>query len=186
MDPQLESLRKQLEAIRNDADALVKGLSDRQLQWCPKAGAWSIVQCLAHLSSIDGQELPQLFREITAGRKNGIVAAGPFLWNWFERWFISTVDPPFKLKVPAPKKYRPATIFNARETILEFQRVQHDLAYLVAEADGLDLKEIKVVSPVAKWIRMSIGARLDLIAAHDRRHLWQARRVVAHPNFPKT
>ena len=87
--------------------------------------------------------------------------------------------------MPAPKKYRPSKIFNAKETILEFQRIQHDLYSLVAEADGLDLKKIKVASPAASWLKMSLGARLDLIAAHDRRHLWQARKVRDRENFPK-
>ncbi len=185
MHPQIEKLRQELEAVRADADSLVAGLSDKQLQWQPRPGSWSIVECLAHLNSIDGQDLPNLYREITMGRKNNMTAVGPFKWSWFERWFISTVNPPFTMKVPAPKKYRPSKIFNARETILEFQRVQHDLFYLAAEADGLDLKKIKVVSPAASWLKMSLGARLDLIAAHDRRHLWQARKVRDHASFPK-
>jgi hypothetical protein len=186
LSAQIEKLRADFEAIRADADSLVSGLSDAQLQWQPKPGTWSIVQCLAHLNSIDGQDLPNLYREITLGRKANLTAAGPFRWNWFERWFIATVEPPFRLKVPAPKKYLPTTIFNVRETILEFQRIQHDLFYLAAEADGLDLKKIKVVSPAASWLKMSLGARLDLIAAHDRRHLWQARKVREDANFPKS
>ena len=184
MDPQLESLRRQLDAIRADADSIILGLSDQQLQWHPRQGAWSIVECLAHLNSIDGQDLPQLFRGITAGRGNGTTGTGPFKWNWFERMFIAAVDVPVRMRVKSPRKYLPAKTFNARETILEFQRIQHDLYYLIAEADGLDLKKIKVVPPVAQWLKISIGARLELIAAHDRRHLLQARRVREHENFP--
>lgn len=187
MEPQLESLRKEFEAIRNDAASLVDGLSGAQLTWQPKPGAWSINQCLAHLNLIDGQALPHLFKAIQLGRQNGQTGAGPFRWSWFARTFISHVEPPSKTKVPAPKRFQPpaAEQPDPRETYLEFQRIQHDLSFLTGQADGLDLKGIKVPSPAGNWLKMSLGARLDLIGAHDRRHLWQARRVFENPNFPK-
>jgi hypothetical protein len=186
MSPHIEKLRAEMAENRTDAESLVAGLSDRQLQWHPRPGSWSIVECLAHLNTVDGQDLPVLYREITMGRRNSVTSEGPFWWNWLERAFIWGVNPPAKVKVRAPKKYLPSNIFNAKETILEFLRIQHDLYYLAAEADGLDLKKIKVVSPAAKWLKMSLGARLDLIAAHDRRHLWQARKVRDDANFPKS
>ena len=188
MEPQLESLRRQFEAIRNDAASIVDGLSNAQLTWQPQPGAWSINECLVHLNLIDGQDLPNLFKAITLGRKEGRTAAGPFRWSWFARTFIAQVEPPSKMKVPAPKRYQPPTTAeqpDPKETYLEFQRIQNDLYFLTGEADGLDLKGIKVPSPAAKWLKMSIGARIELIAAHDRRHLWQARRVLENPNFPK-
>lgn len=184
MQPRIASWNEQFEAIRNDATSLTAGLSDAQLLWRPHPSTWSIAENLAHLNSIDGQDLPQFFKVITQSRKEGRTAEGPFRWNWFERWFIGTVEPPFKMKVKAPRKYQPQSSFQPREVVLEFLRIQHDLAYLIREADGLDLKNIKVVSPAAKWLKMSLGARIDLIAAHDRRHLWSARRVRETNEFP--
>ncbi len=186
MEPQLESLRTQFAAIRADAEALTSGLSDAQLRWRPKAGAWSIAECMSHLNSIDGEELPLLFRAIAMSRKEGRTAAGPFRWSLFERWFIASMEPPVRFKARAPKRWLPGPDPDPKETLLEFQRIQHDLYFLVGEADGLDLKGIKVASPAEKWLKMSLGSRIQLIAAHDRRHLWQARRVRESPEFPKS
>ncbi len=51
-------------------------------------------------------------------------------------------------------------------------------------ADGLDLARARVKSPVVSWLGFSLGAAFGLIAAHERRHLWQARKVVASSRFP--
>ena len=44
------------------------------------------------------------------------------------------------------------------------------------QANGLDLARARVSSPVARWLRLSLGSGFALMAAHERRHLWQARR----------
>jgi hypothetical protein len=47
------------------------------------------------------------------------------------------------------------------------------------QASGLDLARARVSSPAARWLTMSLGSGFALMAAHERRHLWQARRVIA-------
>jgi hypothetical protein len=44
-------------------------------------------------------------------------------------------------------------------------------------ADGLDLRRVKVATPISRFLKMSLGAMFAQIAAHERRHLEQARRV---------
>jgi len=187
MEPQLESLREQFKAIREETAALTTGLSDAQLLWRPAPGAWSIAECFSHLNLVDGQDMAQFFKVIQNGRKAGQTASGPFRWNWFERWFIGTLDKPLpRFKVKAPKDYvPPAEGLHPRETLLEFERIHHDLHFILGEADGLDLKRIKVIPPFAKWLKFALGARLDMIAAHDRRHLRQAKRVRGMAEFPQ-
>jgi hypothetical protein len=185
LESQLESLRKQFEAIRRDADAVVTGLEEKQLQWRPATAVWSIIDCLAHLNVVNRQDLNPLFNIIRKGKADGVTAPGPFKWKAWERWFINSIEPPFRIKVKAPKVYVPPPDPEVQETLLEFQQIHNDLDYLLRDADGLDLSKLRITSPVSKWIKMSLGARLDLMAAHDRRHLWQARRVREHTDFPK-
>jgi hypothetical protein len=47
----------------------------------------------------------------------------------------------------------------------------------VRQANGLDLSRVRVVSPLTSLMRMSLGQCFGLLAAHERRHLWQAARV---------
>jgi hypothetical protein len=53
----------------------------------------------------------------------------------------------------------------------------------VHQAEGLDLARIRTISPVNRLIRLPLGAYLQFILAHDRRHLWQARQVRNAPGF---
>jgi hypothetical protein len=44
-------------------------------------------------------------------------------------------------------------------------------------ADGLDLRRIKVATPISRFLKMSLGMMFAQAAAHEQRHLMQARRV---------
>jgi hypothetical protein len=185
LEAQLESLCRQFEAIRKDADDLVAALDDQQLRWRPAPGVWSMIDCFAHLNVVNRLDLNPFFNIIRKGKAGNVTAVGPFQWKAWERWFIYTVEPPFRMKVKAPKVYVPPPDPEIKETLLEFQQIHNDLDYLLRDADGLDLRKLQVISPVSKWIKMSLGARFDLMAAHDRRHLWQARQVRERTDFPK-
>jgi hypothetical protein len=44
-------------------------------------------------------------------------------------------------------------------------------------ANGLDLGRVKFVSPLASVLKMNLLAPFAVIAAHQRRHLWQGWRT---------
>lgn len=186
MEPELEDICRQFDLVKADAARLVHGLSDGQLTWRPREGAWSIIENIAHLNSVDGQDLGALFREIKLARKNGVTGSGPFKYHFLSKWFLRLLEPPVKMKVKAPKGYVPPAQPDPRETLLEYERIRNDLSYLAKEADGLHLARIMIPSPISRWIKLSLGQRLRLIAAHNRRHLWQAWNVRNEPTFPSS
>jgi hypothetical protein len=54
----------------------------------------------------------------------------------------------------------------------------------VRSAEGLDLSGIMMKSPAWPMLRFSLLTALAALAAHERRHLAQARRVTQRPGFP--
>ena len=48
----------------------------------------------------------------------------------------------------------------------------------------LDLKKIKLSSPVNILIRLNLGDPLIIIPEHDERHLNQAERLMSQKEFP--
>lgn len=180
-------LREQFAAIREEAAALICDYSKEQLTWRPAPGAWSIAEHFAHLNSLNGQDLPVLFQAIAAGKRDGKTSseANP-RWPWLDRMFIRMMEPPYRIGVKTPKQYVPkASDTDPHEAYIEFERTHNDLDYMMGDAEGLDLRAIRVVSPASKWVRMSLGGRLALLAAHDRRHLWTMRKLAAMPQFPQ-
>src|SRR5262249_27412667 len=64
----------------------------------------------------------------------------------------------------------------------EFQRWQDEIAARLRESNGLDLRRAKYVWPF--WpVKWSLGASFQLLLAHERRHIWQARQVRQDPDF---
>ena len=179
MDPDIEALIHQFESIRQDAESLTAGLTTSQLLRKPGANQWSIAECFAHLVMVDGIDVPGLRKAIETAHTQGIQGRGPFRYGLISGCFVKSMDAPVKrLKVRAPGAYIPAPVTDPRLTVGEFFRIQSEVCDLVRSADGVDLARVKVRLPIGPGLKMSLGRRFQLIAAHDRRHLWQARQVV--------
>ena len=114
----------------------------------------------------------------------GLVGTGPFRANWFGRWFAAQMEPPPKRRFKVPGAFRPpqerATVAAARGAYLETNEA---IRTVVQAADGLDLGRIRMHSPLTRLMRFNLEAAFLAIAAHDRRHLWQAGQVREAPGF---
>jgi hypothetical protein len=55
---------------------------------------------------------------------------------------------------------------------------------LIAECATFDPNAARFPNPFVSGLNWTIGAGLRIIAAHDRRHLWQAEQVRHRPDFP--
>jgi hypothetical protein len=182
----LEELRdyyEQIENIQEDAQELTAPLNDTQFNWRPKPKQWSISECLAHLNIAVGLDLKLLLEEIERGRAAGLTGKGPFKYGSFSRWFVRFMDAPPKFRVSAPKVYLPKAGHLKEEVVPEFLSNHDRLLALLVKSNGLDLARIKVQSPAGP-IKFGLGQRFALLAAHDRRHLWQAWQVRKDPEFP--
>ena len=180
MQPELAALLAESERIAADAESLGKSLTDSQLLWKPGANKWSVSECLAHLITVDGLDIPELRRAIAEGREKGITGQGPFRYGILSGWFVRSMEPPVKrFKSRAPAAYVPPQVTDPRATLVDFLATQAELRDIIRSADGLHLARVKTRLPILPGLRMSLGRRLQLIAAHDRRHLWQARQVVS-------
>ena len=180
---ELRDYYEQIENIEEDAQELTAPLDDTQFNWRPSPKQWSISECLAHLNVAAGLDLPRLVEEIERARVAGLTGHGPFRYGFFSRWFVGFMDAPPKFKVKAPKIYQPPAGHSKDKVVPEFVSIHERMLEVVMKANGLDLARIKVASPAGPF-KMSLGQRFALVAAHDRRHLWQAWQVRKHRDFP--
>ena len=179
MHPDLQSMLDQISSIKADGQAIVAGLTEEQLNWHLRAGSWSILDCLEHLNVSVTTTLPAFDRSIAEGRRAGKLSNGPFRYGWFARMIATSMEPPPKWRMRAPKLIRvvPTASRRSAKVVPEFLRVRDQLADRIRQADGLDLAHIRLISPVNRLLRVPLGAYFTFILGHDRRHLWQARNV---------
>jgi hypothetical protein len=175
----------QLEAIKSEGQAVTAGLSDSQFNWRPAKDRWSIAECLQHLNVSVSHSLGAFDRAIAEGRSKGRTASGPFRYGLFSRWMIASMEPPPKFRMGTFPIFAlpPGATYGLAEVLAEFRAVRDRLAERVLQADGLDLKRQKAISPVNRLLRRPLGAYFAFVIAHERRHLWQARQVRNTPGF---
>jgi len=181
---ELESYQDQLLSIRQDAGGLMAGLTDAQFNWQPEPKRWSMAGCFEHLNlSAAKLFIPRIDAAITNAREQRLESSGPFVYSAFERWCVRTNDAPARRRFKAPRPVRPAASRPVDAVRAEFLRWQDELDKRLRDADGLDLHRAKQQSPIplVKW---SLGTYFQLMLAHERRHIWQAREVRQHPSFP--
>ena len=180
----MSGLHAEFEAAATDARALFEGVGADAFRWRPAEKGWSMAECLDHLNVVGRKYLKAIDRAIEDGRAKGLLGAGPFRYGLIESFVVRTMDAPPMFRMKAPRSFVPAASADASEALLEFVALQRALQERLARAEGLDLVKVKVPSPVSRRLKFSLGKSFAAMAAHQRRHLWQARQVRALPSFP--
>jgi hypothetical protein len=168
-----------LEASDRDARALLEEADEERFNRRPDQRSWSVAQCLDHLNVGNRVYLEPMRNALDAARSKGASRRGPVQPGFFERWFIRTMGPQSRRRLPAPRKIVPAASKTKAEVRDEWTRVQAQVRDLLQEAAPLDLNATRFVNPFLPLVRFSVGTGFLVIEAHQRRHLRQARQVLA-------
>jgi hypothetical protein len=174
---ELDEYQQQIESIKTEARELTEGLNESQFNWRPGPGEWSIEECLSHLTMVGQWELRAIEQAVEHGRAAGVTGTGPFSYGPIERFIIDMTRPPVRTKLPAPKRFMPLHGQPVTAILPTFLHVQKMFQLQMRRAEGLDLARVKVATPISRFLRLSLGATFAQAAAHERRHLEQARRV---------
>jgi DinB superfamily len=184
MAPELAELARQFAALKAEAPTLVEGLKESQFNWRPDPRSWSMAECLLHLNIVGDRYVHLLEKTLVEARAHALLAPGPFTYGWLGKWILANTEPPPKRKSKAPRAFTPAYGQPITAVLPTFLHLQGQLALQLEQANGLDLARVKV--PVPGWgpLKLNLYVTLAGIAAHERRHLWQARQVRGHAGFP--
>ncbi len=177
---------RQIAQIKEQAAALLRGLSDTQYNWQPAPGRWSMAQCLAHIVITDDIYVPVLETCIADARKKGMLGDGPFQHGRLGNWFVRSMDAPAKKRFKNPKSVTPPPEQPLAKGLADFNAIHDRVLQLVHQANGVDLGRAKFRSPFLKLLKFSLGQGIAVMLSHARRHLWQAGEVRKHPDFPKS
>jgi hypothetical protein len=178
--PELAALDRQLAANQERAAALVRGMSAEDFNRQPGPGRWSVGECLRHLAVSDASYFVKIDQMIDTARAKGLVRPGPYRLGWFGNFFARTLEPPVKRRMKTQPVFDIETgkTLPVDETLAAFQAALDALRAKVRRANGVDLGAVKTTSPATRMFSFSLGAVFNILAAHQRRHLWQAEQVL--------
>jgi hypothetical protein len=176
MEPQLAAVEQQLVSTSRAARELIESTPADALGFHPTPGAWSPLQCLVHLNLTSEAYLPLLERALDTATAR---SHGPFRLGALGRLLLWILEPPYRMRVRTQPAFQPSEADPPLRVLAHFEHLQAELQALVRRADGIALDRIAVVSPFDPRVRYNAIATLLILPAHQRRHLWQARQVLA-------
>lgn len=179
MNTQLAEVTGQLHANTRRAQEIVAKAGESRLSLRPREDTWSIAECIAHLTISTRIYIPRWQTALAHARKANLQANGPFRLELMGRAFKWLLEPPARLKFKVPPGFDPAEIGPPEQVLPDFVAAQDAFLAVVAESDGFALDRIKIPSPASDRLRFNMWSSFCLIAAHQRRHLWQAERVLS-------
>jgi len=159
-------------------------LSDIQLNWKPHPDSWSVGECLSHLVNSNDLYLDKI-ENILNSFPTGSEKDFPYEQSFLGKLIAKGVDPSNLKKARTFKEFFPDKSDVQKNIIDEYVKSSEKLIELVCKMQHLDLKKIKLSSPVNIIIRLNLGDPLIIIPKHDERHLNQAERVMSQKGFPK-
>jgi hypothetical protein len=187
------ALEAALDAVDDDARKLIDGLTPEQGIWRPSPAAWSIAHCLDHLATANRVYLramePAAADALARGRRRRRAALPGLIGGWFVRSLDAPAfadDPsrlrrgrPVKLhfRMRAPAKIVPRESPALADAATEYFSSQQQARAFLGKYAEIDLAGVRFPNPFIRGVRFSLATGLHVIAAHDRRHVWQAWNV---------
>ena len=152
-------------------------LQEKELNWKPAPERWSIAQIMDHMITTNESYFP-VFEEIKEGRYHTPgMGKIPFIPTLMGKMILKTVQPETKRKSKTFGIWEPVQSNIPIGITERFARHQQDLmAHIKSMEDFLD-RNIIINSPLSNYIVYSLDDAIEILVAHEERHLNQARAV---------
>jgi hypothetical protein len=174
LPPDLERLSSEFEKSMATVRDLLNGTSEENLRKRPAPHSWSPLECVAHLNLSNEAMLPGIQGAVHAAQPAS--GRGTYRMDLAGRLLAWSLEPPARIKMKASASAKPIESVGRQEVLDGFVRQHEELLRLLRASLGRAIDREKVKSPFAN-LRYNAYSAFRIVAAHDRRHLWQARRA---------
>jgi hypothetical protein len=180
---QLQLISSQLQTCAHDfrysmdeAQNLLTYTSEDALRKRPVPSGWSALECVVHLNLATRAMLPGIRQAVEVAPQRSDEKQN-YKMDFAGRLLAWSLEPPVFLKLKAPKLAQPLESAGPEPALQEFEHLHNELIGLLHASAGKAIDQQNMKSPFAN-LHYSAYSAFRIIAAHDRRHLWQARKAV--------
>ncbi len=174
---------REIERVTSEVNRDFGDYSPTQLNWKPAPDRWSVGECLEHLIQTNGWYFG-IVEPILAGEyRKPFLSRIPGYPVMLGRMLVSAVSPQEARKVKTMAVFEPARSTVDADEVARFTEYQDRLVDLIRKSERLDLERTIIASPATPMIVYSLLDAWRLIAAHEVRHLGQARNVTKMDGF---
>lgn len=190
----IEQSIKESNQIRNVIEQKFVHLSEDRLNRKPNSTSWSAAECFQHLLFTNASYLKS-FKELAETKQIGNVESNSFkhssnhsfpergvsykhsLWGKFILYFV---NPNNKMKSKTTKAFNPSYSKVEHDVVHKYLYQHDEIVSAISKMRNLDLKKLKIPSPINARIKYNFGDAIRIIVLHDQRHIQQAERAVVH------
>jgi hypothetical protein len=176
---QINALVAELRESSRHAEKMFESHTTGQLQHRPGEARWSAAECVAHLNLSNRAYVSPLDTAIRELKEKEMAATDSFHLSWNARLLKYWLEPPSRLRLPTTAPFQPLPVRDTEPVFREFLALEKELEEKLDSARGLALDGVKIHSPFAEKMKYNCYSAFVLIAAHNRRHLWQAEQALS-------
>lgn len=157
-------------------EKLLRDLGPGEINFRTDPGSWSIAENLAHIIRVNASYYP-VFDEILAKQyKPPFIRKIPFVVNAMGNLLQRSMSGTFKTKTFP--MWEPSRQEYDLDVVAEFNRQQMELSAYVQKLDPYFETGLVIQSPANRWLVYTLDQAIDIIIAHEKRHLKQSQKVL--------
>ena len=179
MHPQLTEILDQLDDTERRAQALAARAQGDAWMRRPSPTTWSPSDCVQHLVTSIDAFLPLVDEVLDTTPRPSPPDTRRYSAGWLGRILLWSIEPPYRMRVRTAARFVPGAPRSVDVDLAEFMTRHAEWRSRMARADGLPLDRLRIVSPFDRRVRYSLYTTFRIVPTHERRHLWQAERVLA-------
>lgn len=153
------------------------GLSADALNWKPNPQIWSVGQCIHHLIVVNESYYPVLNQVKTGKYQVPMLCRIGFVHRLFGNLVLNAVQPEQKRKTRTFPIWQPVSSNIPADIVTQFEKHHENLKLLIQSSQDLVQKNVLISSPANRIIVYSLQTAFDIMVAHEKRHLKQAREI---------
>jgi hypothetical protein len=173
---QIARLIEQLQRVTREAESLAAGRDGADLAARLTPNSWSVAECLDHLTQTTRAFLPSLTDAVAAAPRLGTGRA--LRTGIFAALFIRNLEPPYRIRMKVLPQLMPKN-HEFDPAWRDFAKSQMQLSETIFSATGLAIDKVKIKSPVYARFSYNVYGAFRMLVAHESRHLWQIRQILA-------
>ncbi len=177
----LVALLTELDTADHDLEALTSDLADSVATRRPGTGGWCVTECIDHLATANEVYVTAMCGPAQRALDGGRLRRGPARPGVLGALFVTMLEPPPRwwAYLPMPRELAPGAPPPLATTLLKFRSSQDGIRSFIRSYAAVDLAGVTFPNPFIRGIRFTLATGLNVLTAHQRRHLlqaWKARR----------
>lgn len=173
----LAELRNEYNDLILRAHVVFQNVDEHLAAQRPGSGRWSMAECVAHLNVTDPPYLESIAQRLKEDQKNAPSPRHATRPGVFAALLTRFLEPPYRMKMKTMTRYEPQHGAGLDETLHTFDTQHREFIGLIDEMERHGVPRARIPSPVQPMLRLRADDWMRFLAAHARRHLWQAEQV---------